>query len=109
MSFPFGQPIVLVKRVRGNPDGFGNDTWTTTTTTVTGAFNPGTSSELVQGQDVVTTQPSVYLPPDADVAAVDAVQVGGVQYEVDGLPALWVNPWTGWRAGLEVRLRRVTG
>lgn len=109
MTFPFGQPITLVKRVKGAPDSFGNDTWTTTTTAVVGAFAPVASVELVQGQDVITTQPTVYLPAGTDVSALDAVQIDGKQYEVDGDPHNWVNPYTGWHAGLEVRLRRVTG
>lgn len=109
MIFTFGEPITLVKRTKGAPDAFGNDTWTTTETTVKGACNPGASVELVQGQDLLTVQPSVYLPADVDVSAVDAVTVAGLTYEVDGSPNLWVNPYTGWRAGLEVKLRRVTG
>lgn len=109
MTFPFGQPVVLIKRVKGQPDQFGNDTWTTIESTLTGAFDPGTSVEQIQGQDLLVTQPSVFLPPDANVVAVDAVRVGSDTYEVDGAPSLWVNPYTGWRAGLQVRLRRATG
>lgn len=109
MTFPFGQPITLVIRTKGEPDSFGNDTWTTTTTTVAGAFNPGASAELVQGQDILTVQPTVYLPPGTVVGAIDAVQVGGEQYEVDGSPNTWTNPFTGWQAGVEVKLKRVTG
>jgi hypothetical protein len=109
VTFPFGQPVVLVKRIKGQPDDYGNDTWTTEEVTVTGAFNPGTSLEQVQGQDLLVVQPSVYLPPDVDVAAVDAVKIGGLQYEVDGAPNRWANPFTGWSAGVEVKLRRTTG
>jgi long-subunit fatty acid transport protein len=96
-------------RTKGAPDAYGNDTWTTTSSTVRGAFNPGTSSELVQGQDLLTVQPSVYLPTGTAVTAVDAVQVGGQVYEVDGSPNDWANPFTGHAFGVEVRLKRVTG
>jgi hypothetical protein len=107
--FPFGQPIVLVRRVKAAPDVLGNDTWTTTTSTVSGAFNPGTSVELVQGEDILTTQPTVMLPPGTLVEAIDAVQVDGLTYEVDGSPNSPVNPFTGWRPGVVVKLKRVTG
>jgi hypothetical protein len=109
VTFPFGQTVTLVKRVKGGPDDFGNDTWTTTMTDVRGAFAPGSSVEQIQGQDIVVTQPTVYLPPGTDATAIDAVQVDGLQYEIDGDPRNWVNPFTGWRAGVEVPLRRATG
>jgi hypothetical protein len=109
VTFPFGVPITLLTRTKGAPDALGNDTWTTTSTTVRGAFNPGSSSEAVQGQDLLTVQPSVYLPAGTVVGAVDAVQVDGQTYEVDGSPNDWVNPFTGWNPGIEVRLKRVTG
>lgn len=109
MTFPFGEQITLVHRTKGTPDAYGNDTWTTTTTTVTGAFNPGSSVESVQGQDLLTVQPAVYLPAGTPLAAIDAVQIRGLTYEVDGSPNTWVNPFTGWQPGVEVRLKRVTG
>lgn len=109
MTFPFGMEITLLTRTKGSPDTYGNDTWTTTSSIVHGAFNPGSSSELVQGQDLLTVQPSVYLPAGTVVAAVDAVQVGGLVYEVDGSPNDWVSPYTGHAFGIEVRLKRVTG
>lgn len=109
MTFPFGTSITLLTRTKGAPDAYGNDTWTTTSSTVRGAFNPGASSEAVQGQDLLTVQPAVYLPPGTVVAAVDAVQVDGLTYEVDGNPNAWTNPFTAHDFGVEVRLKRVTG
>lgn len=109
MTFPFGQYVELVVRTKGPPDVLGNDTWTTITKTVRGAFAPRGSVEQVQGQDTITTQPTVYLPADTVLTALDAVTVGDVTYEVDGAPNLWVNPFTGHRFGIEVRLKDVTG
>jgi hypothetical protein len=109
VTFPFGEPITLVTRTKGQPDALGNDTWTTATTSVRGAFNPGTSVESVQGQDLLVTQPSVYLPAETVVGAIDAVQVGGLTYEVDGSPNNWRNPFTNWQPAVEVKLKRVTG
>lgn len=109
MILNYGPPITLIKRVKGSPDNYGNDTWTTVETTVSGAFDPGGSSESVQGQDLLTTQPTVYLPPGTNVGAVDAVRVAGLIYEVDGLPAAPQSPFTNWQPGIVVRLKRVTG
>lgn len=107
MTFPFGATVTLVRRVKSGEDAFGNDTFSTTSQTVVGAYSPGGSSEQVQGQDVVVTQPTVYLPTGTDLRAVDAIDIGGERFEVDGTPGEWQNPFTGWRPGLEVRLRRV--
>lgn len=108
MTFPFGQVVSLVKRVKSGEDALGNDVFSTSSTDVLGAFTPGGSSEQVQGQDTVITQPTVYLPAGTDVSAVDAIDVEGDRYEVDGSPNDWQNPFTGWRPGVEVKLRRVT-
>jgi hypothetical protein len=108
VTFPFGQTVTLVKRVKSGTDAFGNDVFSTTSVDVLGAFTPGGSSEQVQGQDVVITQPTVYLPAGTDVSAVDAIDVAGDRYEVDGSPNDWRNPFTGWRPGVEVKLKRVS-
>lgn len=110
MTFPFGQTVTLITRTVSGQDSYGNDVYTETTTDVTGAFDPGTSAEAVQGQDLLTVQPTVYLPADVDVpSAVDAVEIAGQRYEVDGSPNVYQSPFTGWRPGTVVRLRRVTG
>lgn len=109
MNFPFGETVSLVTRVKSGTDAYGNDIWTETATDVPGAFVPGGSTEQLQGQDVVTTQPTVLLPPDTSVTAVDAVDVAGQRFEVDGMPNVWTSPLTGRQFGVEVRLKRVTG
>lgn len=109
MTFPLGAQITLVTRAKSGTDSYGNDVYGETTTTVVGAFAPGGSSELIQGQDTVITQPTVYLPAGTDVTSVDEVEVNGLRYLVDGEPNAWVSPFTGWAPGVEVRLERVTG
>lgn len=127
MTFTFTQPIVLVTRTVAARDGYGNDVYGQAATVVTGAFAPGGSTEQVQGQDLIVTQPTVYLPPGTDVTALDAVVVDpvladdgtpttdesgallGEHYDVDGTPSSWQSPFTSWNPGVEVRLRRVTG
>lgn len=104
-----GTTITVVRRVKSGTDALGNDVWTEESTDVLGLFNPGSSSELVQGQDVLTVQPSVYLPTGTDVSAIDRVEVAGLSYEVDAEPVSWASPFSSWQPGVEVKLRRVTG
>lgn len=107
---PFTQEVTLVRRTKGTvTDAFGNDTWAEVAVTVPGIFVPGGSTEQIQGQDLLVTQPTVYLPAGTDVGYLDAVIVAGDRYDVDGSPNAYVNPFTGWAPGIEVRLRRATG
>lgn len=111
MPVVFTTPVTLNKRVKSGEDAYGNDVFVSTPTTVAGVFAPGGSSEQVQGQDVVVTQPTVYLLTGTDVDAVDSLTVAGRSYEVDGDPSAWPpNPFTGWQPeySVEVRLRRVS-
>lgn len=108
----FTVPVVLSSRVKSGTDSYGNDVYTPTNSTVDGIFAPGGSVEQLQGQDVVTDQPTVFLPTGTAVAAVDAVTVGGQRFEVDGTPNVWPpNPFTGWlpEFSVQVKLKRVTG
>lgn len=99
------------QRTVAGQDAYGNDTYTTVTVSVDAVFAPGGSTEVVNGQDLVVTQPTVYLPLPAP-AALDAVTVDGQDYEVDGQPETWPpSPFSGWQPEypVVVRLRRVTG
>jgi hypothetical protein len=109
MDFPFGDQITVVARTAAGRDGDGNTTYTTVNTVVRGQFVPAGSVELVQGLDVVTNQPTVYLPAGTVVKATDQVVAAGVTFEVDGAPNAPVNGFTGWAPGVVVRLRNVTG
>lgn len=107
--FPFGDSITLHTRTVTGRDSAGADVYGSSDSTVVGAFAPAGSVEVVQGQDTVTTSPSVYLPSGTVVNAVDQVTVRGVTYDVAGDPQDWRHPWTGWQAGIVVRLQAVTG
>lgn len=110
MTLPLlGTPITIVTRTRSGVDAFGNDVFTTSTATVAGVFAPAGSVDNVQGEDVIVTQPRVFLPAGTTVTGIDAVEVDGVTYEVDGDPNVWVNPFTGVAPGIQLALRRVAG
>lgn len=108
----FGEPIVLHSRTVTGQDIYHSDVYSSTDTATSGAFAPAGSTEVVQGQDTITTQDSVYITDLTGLPAVEAIDqltVRGVTYDVDGTPALWVNPWSGETDGLVIRLRGVTG
>jgi hypothetical protein len=101
-----------VQRTVTGTDAYGNDLYGETTVSVGAVFAPGSSSELIQGQDTVLTHPSLYLPLSSPPAPTDRVVVDGVTYDVDGKPEVWpASPLTGWQPDypVVVRLLNVTG
>ena len=115
MNFPYGETVT---RLRGTAV---TDPYSGEATTVDWSdpdalpipgcgFNPGSSLEPVQdARNAVITRPEVYLPADADVLAGDRLVVRSTTYEVDGDPALWRSPFTGWTPGLVAALKVVSG
>lgn len=110
VTFPFGQDVTLVTRTVGGRDRYGNDTFTTTSATFSNCpVWPRMSAETVQGEDLVVIGLVAIIPAGTVVAAKDAVQIGGLKYEVDGEPAVYVSPFTNLNPGVMLNLRRVTG
>lgn len=113
--FPHGETVTRLRGVTSVDPYSGESTaldWTTPATLVIEGcgFNPGQSSEPLQtGRNAVSTQPEVYAPADADVLAGDRVIVRGKTYDVDGQPAKWANPFTGWEPGLVIALNLTEG
>lgn len=74
------------------------------------AFNPGSSNEPTEvGRNSVVTQPEVYAHVGDDILAGDRLRIRGLVFQVDGDPQEWRSPFTGWEAGLVVKLKRVEG
>lgn len=74
------------------------------------AFNPGSSNEPTEvGRNSVVTQPEVYAPVGVDVLAGDRLQIRGRTYSVEGDPQEWRSPFTGWEAGVVIKLKIVEG
>lgn len=73
-------------------------------------FNPGQSSEpLQEARNAIQTQPEVYAPTGSDILSGDRVVVRGKTYDVDGEPADWRSPFTGWAPGMVIALKRTDG
>lgn len=105
----------MTRTVSGT-DADGNDTFATGSVEYSGLPvwpNSGgsytNSREATGDRDQVITGINVLFPYGADVAAIDRVTVYGLDYEVDGDPARYHNPFTGTKAGILVTLKRVTG
>jgi hypothetical protein len=111
MDFPNGETVVLHRTTVTGVDGDGNDVTSETTLTIDGAgWDPGTSTEAVQGQDLVVQVPRFFLPAGTVVGPLDVIsRVDGRRYQVTGEPGDYVNPFTGWVPGVVVNVRRVTG
>lgn len=109
---PFGEALTVHSRAVTSQDVYGNDVYTSTDTAGFGAFAPAGSIEIVQGQDTVTTTPTVYIRDTSAlpaIEAVDQVTIRGILYDVTGDSATWVSPYAGDTAGWVLRLQGVTG
>ena len=49
------------------------------------------------------------IPAGTDITPADRMRVRGVVYDVDGDPATWRNPYTGWAPGYVVQTKRTAG
>lgn len=56
----------------------------------------------------VTDRRTLLVPDDSDVLPSDRIVLGGLIYQVDGLPTNWNDPFTGWSPGMSVSLMRVS-
>lgn len=74
------------------------------------ALAPVTSTESDdRGRAGVIVGWAAYFPAGARVSEDSTVEIGGQMYEVEGLPAEWSSPFTGWTPGVQVDLRRAEG
>lgn len=108
-TFPFPETAQILTETVTGQDGDGNDVTTPTEVEVKGAFAPAGSTELIQGEDVVISNPTFYLADGEPVpSATDRMRVRGVVYLVDGKPQTFHNPFTSYEPGAVVRLENVT-
>jgi hypothetical protein len=109
-SYGYGVTVTFHTRTASGKDAYGNTTYAETNVDVPNCgFDPGGSTELVQGQDMVRSQPTVYAPTGTVVGPIDQVTVNGTRYDVDGSPNTYVSPFTGWATPVVIRLKGVTG
>lgn len=110
MDYPFGITATLITRTVVGLDSDNNDVYGDVPTPLPGCvFDPGGSTESVQGQDTVITRPRLFLPEGTVVTPFDKIMVGGQPYTVNGAPKYYTNPFTGTTPGPVLELERVTG
>lgn len=112
MRHPFGQTVTIIRESPGGTDVYGDPiTSTVLRTDVAGcAVAPRYSSESSErGRQGMIVGLSVYAPAGTDVLFTDRVEIDGVAYVIEGEPAAWSNPFTGWSPGVEIAVRRATG
>lgn len=109
MDFQFGETVTLNRQTVAGQDDYGNDVYTTVPVILANVpVWPSTSTEAVQGQDLVTSDLTAVLPSGTDVTAVDSVQVYGDNYEIVGQPGQYQNSFSGTEL-IQIQLKKVTG
>jgi hypothetical protein len=83
------------------------------------AIYPSGSTEIVEARDTIADTAVLLVPYGADIKATDEVEIpdnGAVpplyrntRWKVDGTPAGWQSPFTGWKPGTEIRLTKQAG
>lgn len=73
-------------------------------------IGPSSTSMLsTDGRTGALESVSLYCEVDVRVHRFPRFRQGATVYERDGLPAEFINPFTGWEAGTEIPLKRVVG
>lgn len=116
MTYPYGETVQVLDGSVTGRDSYGDDqrTYPVKATydnvAVWPADGNGTGgNEFQDGRDTVTIGLVVSLPDGADIQPTDRVIARGQTWEVQGQPGEYASPLTGWRPGLPVALRRITG
>lgn len=103
----WGEAVVRLRRTAGAPDRYNNPTYTWAESTLTGAaFAPARSDEPVEvGRTPIITQATLYWRTAVDAVAGDRWRVRGVEYDTDGTPQSWVDPFGSPVGGTTVQLK----
>jgi hypothetical protein len=113
VPLPFGQTVTVYRP--GGADAFGDPQPGATHDVGPCAVWQNTSAEDMQGRDTIVTTRTVIAPPGADIGVADLVYLPGddqakpARWQVDGDPARWHDPMSGWEPGVEAQLKRVNG
>lgn len=115
MSFAFGEKITVLRAPSVLDEYSGDVTgldWTLATRkTIDGCgIAPVSSGEpLLDNRTQVDSQVEVYAPYGADIKALDRLVIRGITWAVEGEPAAWRHPMTGWQPGTVIRAVKVEG
>jgi hypothetical protein len=108
--FPYGVTVTLVKRTLSGQDANGNDVYSEKSYQVPNTvFVPAGASENLVFTDQTNTTETFYMPWGTDVNPYDAIIFQGVEYEVQGVPSLWVSPFSGRPSPVRVNAIKISG
>jgi hypothetical protein len=102
------QNVVIITRIAGGVDKYGDVTETTTSATYKGFIQQRARSEQDSLEALEAEVWVLFVEPGAPLTGWDAVQVDGVTYELIGPPWQTINPRTGDLWQIEATLRRVS-
>lgn len=112
--FAHGEEVAILEATETTDD-YGNtvESWDAPTTV---AFVQGVAVEprpagesFVDSRNAVTSGFTLYFPPGTAVTAQQRIAVRGEVWPVQGDPAEWRNPFTGWVPGVVVQVGRTDG
>lgn len=105
MNFP-GAQRVTIRRVTTTDLGKGETSETVVARSWTAMVAPRYGGESIDPRvPPVVVGKTLYGPATVTLDADDRIVIGGIEYEIDGIPADW--PWPGGgMAGLEVQVKR---
>lgn len=116
MAFAYGVEVVRLRRPwmasPMNPQRQILGSWDDASELVLeGAYVASTSSSAVPNaaRTQIETLKSLYSEDEVDVVAGDRIRVGAHVYDVPAVPAVDVNPFTGWHPPIEIPLKEVAG
>jgi len=111
MGFAHGETVTLVSGP--TMDAYGDPVTGTPTRTAIPlcAVAPRYSTETTErGRQGVIVGYTIYPPSGAPaVLYTDSLEVRGELCAVEGAPAAWVSPFTGWAPGSEITVKRAVG
>lgn len=111
--FGFGETVQVLSS-SSTTDAYNNtvEDWTTPTETPVedvGVEPRPSTEDNRDARNAVTSGFTLYMPAGSVVTAKNRIRVRGDDYAVDGEPAEWRNPFTGWEPGLVVQTKRMEG
>ena len=111
--FGFGETVEVLSS-SSTTDAYNNtvEDWTTPTETPVedvGVEPRPSTEDNRDARNAVTSGFTLYMPAGSVVTAKNRIRVRGDDYAVDGEPAEWRNPFTGWEPGLVVQTKRMEG
>lgn len=105
----YGETVTRIRRqVVGVDPRYNEPIFSDVESEISGAgVAPGPTEEplVVDGNPVVTDMSLYFWESMPDIVRSDRLRVRGKTYSVAGDPREWVNPFTGWQAGLVVNLK----